>query len=239
MKSFLEYITEAAPSFHLGIIFDELNEKMFDPARRLPDIPISFGSLPKGVAGITQYKYNRSTRTMISNSMFIKISPLVTTENAVYSVVAHEMIHARLALDGYTHEGHGPRFVSMAKQLSAKIGVEIALNHEFTADDLESAKSKKVAAVINQTRDGKISFCLISDTKAQDMLQRFEAVARAKIQRGDWTSSWFGIIDTKLYKLYPVSRTLPNGFYVLDKESVERYGNQLSSKHTQFFHIEQ
>lgn len=238
MKTLYQFLFESTPPFNLRNIFDDLNRRMFDEPRRLPLIPISFGSLPKGVAGITQYRYNRSTRMIVPGSMYIKVSPLVTTENALDAVIAHEILHARFALDGDVYENHGSRFVSLAKTMSDRLGFVVPINHEFSVDDLSAVPRKRVAAFINHTSDGKISFSLISDTKASEVMSHLEKWARMRIQSGVWKSSWFGLIDTRLYKLYTVSRTAPKSNYIFNKNEIDKFGSELEPKITQFFHIQ-
>ena len=237
MKTFFEFLIEATSKPDLNSVFSELNQRMFDATRQLPRVPISFGNTSKGVAGLCQSTFNRSTRTTVPNSVFIKISNIVQDRESLYKVVAHEMIHARLALDNNDERGHGPYFIALANQISKKIGMEIPLNHEFTASDLENVPRKRVAIYIGTKPNGDLTIMLFSENSVQSVLKDVEALARYNIENNRIKSAWFGTIETRLHKFYPVARTMPKSSYILNQADQDRYKADLIARHNQFFHI--
>lgn len=238
MKTFAEFLTEALDNGDLGVIFDELNDRMFDATRKLPrDLPIKFATTPKGVAGLCEFKFSNATRMTIPHTVNIRISSLVKNKESLYKVVAHEMIHARLALDNNKERGHGPFFTELAKHLSKKVGFDIPLDHEFTEDDIAAIPLKRVAAYIATRPDNSLSIILFSENSVNNVISYVEKLARYNIDNKRVKDAWFGVIETRLYKFYPVVRSEPKSSYILSGAELKKYAAELKLRQTQFFHM--
>ncbi len=171
MKSFSTFLREwiedderiNPETFNIGYMFTEINRTVFDNA--LPgDIPVRFGKVPRGSTGICQYKVRRrvgasiSSRETIEGSLEIVIAPLKFTAKKLKGILAHEMIHALLALRN-THEAnaHGIYFQGARAKYEKIAGFPIPLTDTVDVDEYVDSDYKTSLLMVCDF-NGKVAF---------------------------------------------------------------------------------
>jgi len=218
MKSLKQFLNEASARLPLNPIVDRLIRTMFvglDGTAPTP-LTIRYGKLSKGVGGEARAQSMRGPmgKVYVPGSLEIVIADFPFQELRLNQVVAHELIHAYLMVNGDFEDNHGPRFIKLARDLSRKVGFEIPLSHNFSADELDEVKVKPTCAIIF-TKGGQKYIGLWDHKLLQTIAPDMESIIKAHTTTISpaWEDGWFGTIESTLHAVLKVQRKSPfDGF---------------------------
>jgi len=138
--------------YNLEAKYKDFNQKYF--GNNLPNIPVVWARL-KGVGGVTRAMTLGGGYVLKPDSLYIQISNILNrSELSLDAVLIHEMIHVYFISIGDFKEGHGYKFIAMAKNITSKAGFNIPLKdeiEEFGVSDMSKVKAVNVILAKNNT----------------------------------------------------------------------------------------
>ncbi len=202
--------------------FDALNKKIF--GGELPQIPLSF-TKSKNASGMTDIKivsrgmsisYLRMLNEVKPSDATITVTAIKINSVRIYDdsefdgIIAHEMIHALLALRGYPFEHHGLHFLKMRREINEKYGMDIPLSHDLSEAGVD-AKEREVGIMVLGKREGEAheAFLMFQPKALDAFMERYDA----SYARSWRTSIKFYILHTKAWAATTV-KTKPDKYGV-------------------------
>lgn len=234
MISFSEFLNEDNNDYvnisndELKDLYNEFNNKYFNG--NLPDIEVKYGKI-KGAGGVTQGKYNKKTKEVYPE--LIKITTYYKmTEEELYGIMIHEMIHVHLMSIGVHHDTggqHGYKFKQKRKELLQKVNFHIPIDYKsYTAAKLnhDQLKTKEYDVLIR--RYGNKDRCFITvfnkgvlednEDELRDMLEY-----DAKVRRKEDEKFRYVIVrsDIKELSMFPHKRKISRKTFNMYKPEPE------------------
>jgi hypothetical protein len=222
-----EHVTEENPPIDFKKIdlqarFDALNKNIF--GGELPQIQLSF-TKSKNASGMTDIKIVSKGMSISYLRMLNKVTPADATitvtaikinsvriydDSEFDGILAHEMIHALVALQGYPFCHHGLQFLTMRREINEKYGMNIPLSHDLSEAGVD-AKEREVGVMVLGKREGEqYEAFLMFQPKALDaFMERYDA----SYARSWRTSIKFYILHTKAWAAGTV-KTKPDKYGV-------------------------
>jgi hypothetical protein len=231
MRTFRQYLFEEdaridPKTFNLRDIFLAFNGVYF--GGELPaNIPVKFGTCPKGAAGVTNAVMTRKAGTprwmgrINPDSISITIQSRPFRQDKLYGILIHEMIHAWLMYNNI-NESHGPRFMAKLHDLQRKVSFTIPVKDSI--EDEERGQEKSCGFLCGEDRNGRMFIALFTQKALGDSnaIRRAQTIIEYMISpyhKAKWAA--FGFCTTSLVELMTVQRAVPERpgqikFYIYD-----------------------